>query len=48
LGGGGGSLHRRESSSSPHYGEKNERFTVRGSGFKMTRMNTGLFDSDET
>ena len=42
-------LHRRESSSSPNYGfDKNERSTVRGGGFKMTRLNIGLFDSDET
>ncbi|KAG0052840.1 hypothetical protein BGZ83_002048 [Gryganskiella cystojenkinii] len=45
----GAPLHRRESSSSPNYGsDKNERFTVRGCGFKMTKMNSGLFDSDET
>ena len=45
----GAPSHRRESSVSPNYSmEKNERFTVRGSGFKMTRMNTDLFDADET
>ncbi|KAI8596525.1 hypothetical protein EDD21DRAFT_388013 [Dissophora ornata] len=45
----GGSMHRRESSSSPSSAvEKNERYTVRANGFKITKMNTSLFDSDET
>ncbi|KAF9918612.1 hypothetical protein BX616_007350 [Lobosporangium transversale] len=43
-------IQRREPSTSPSSSllEKNERFTVRANGFKMTRMNVGYFDSDET
>ncbi|KAG0206690.1 hypothetical protein BGX28_001889 [Mortierella sp. GBA30] len=43
-------LHRRESSSSPASAslEKNERNTVRADGFKMTRMNIGHFDANES
>ncbi|KAG0259368.1 hypothetical protein BG011_002676 [Mortierella polycephala] len=42
-------MHRRESSSSPSsVMDKNERNTVRANGFKMTKMNTGMFDSDDT
>ncbi|KAI1310244.1 hypothetical protein EDD11_003860 [Mortierella claussenii] len=42
-------VHRRESSSSPSLVvEKLERYTVRTNGFKMTKMNTSLFDADET
>ncbi|KAF9430665.1 hypothetical protein BGZ76_000763 [Entomortierella beljakovae] len=44
-----GSLHRRESSSSPSsILDRNERYSVRANGFKMIKMNTNLFDSDET
>ncbi|KAF9963845.1 hypothetical protein BGZ65_010048 [Modicella reniformis] len=44
-----GPAYRGESSSSPTaLVEKGERHTVRSNGFKMTKMNTGLFDSDET
>ncbi|KAF9208986.1 hypothetical protein BGZ49_006843 [Haplosporangium sp. Z 27] len=44
-----GTMHRRESSSSPSsVMDKTERYTVRTDGFKMTKMNTNLFDSDET
>lgn len=45
----GGPIHRRESSSSPSaLAEKGERnVIVRGNGFKMTKMNMSLFDSDE-
>ncbi|KAF9960839.1 hypothetical protein BGZ70_008459 [Mortierella alpina] len=42
-------LHRRESSSSPaSVHDKSERNTVRADGFKMIKMNTGLFDADES
>ncbi|KAF9900813.1 hypothetical protein EC991_006872 [Linnemannia zychae] len=45
-----GAMHRRQSSASPSplVDSKLERFTVRGNGFKMTRMNTSLFDAEET
>ncbi|KAH7031811.1 hypothetical protein BKA57DRAFT_478380 [Linnemannia elongata] len=42
-------MHRRQSSTSPSpLVDKMERYTVRGSGFKMTKMNTSLFDAEET
>lgn len=42
-------VHRRQSSTSPSpLADKTERYTVRGSGFKMTKMNTSLFDAEET
>ncbi|KAG0336043.1 hypothetical protein BG004_008219 [Podila humilis] len=44
-----GALQRRESNSSPiSVYERNEKYTVRSSGFKMIRMNTSMFDSDDT
>jgi hypothetical protein len=45
-----GVMHRRQSSSSPSplVDSKLGRFTVRGGGFKMTKMNTSLFDAEET
>ncbi|KAF9991561.1 GATOR complex protein wdr59 [Entomortierella chlamydospora] len=44
-----GTMHRRESSSSPSsVMDKSERLTVRSNGFKMTKMNSNLFDSEET
>ncbi|KAG0369952.1 hypothetical protein BGX24_002226 [Mortierella sp. AD032] len=45
-----GAMHRRQSSTSPSplADSKAERYTIRGSGFKMTKMNTGLFDAEET
>lgn len=45
----GSMVHRRQSSTSPSpLVDKMERYTVRGGGFKMTKMNTSLFDADET
>ncbi|KAF9400714.1 hypothetical protein BGX21_003663, partial [Mortierella sp. AD011] len=44
-----GTMHRRESSSSPSsVMDKSERLTVRSNGFKMIKMNSNLFDSEET
>ncbi|KAF9106969.1 hypothetical protein BGX29_007792 [Mortierella sp. GBA35] len=41
--------HRRQSSTSPSpLVDKMERFTVRANGFKMVKMNTSLFDAEET
>ncbi|KAF9408259.1 hypothetical protein BGZ94_002379 [Podila epigama] len=45
----GAQQQRRESNSSPtSVYERNEKNTVRANGFKMVRMNTSMFDSEET
>ncbi|KAG0031300.1 hypothetical protein BGZ81_001456 [Podila clonocystis] len=44
-----GTMQRRESSSSPtSIYDRNEKYTVRANGFKMVRMNTTMFDADES